>query len=242
MASIPLSEQHVLIERLICAQSAVYDIDRYGEISWIIDPGALSALWRALHHAVLPLMPAAVLTDAFRDLRTYQGIELGMRQGVHPIETRIGEFYRLKTSDVQLWRRCIIERSDVHKTLAPLWQCYDIICEVYDDLCDIDEDLDTYNCNRFLMSIQRRGIKETTAEIVNFVTEQAQAASRILDEVKAVPGARRLYWYISVQVRKVLISLERKRAMRLATFSRHTTAPCDHRVVMPIGYRCVNIA
>ena len=58
------------------------------------------------------------------------------------------------------------------------WSYYDLITEINDDIADVTEDLHTYNGNRFLISILRKGEKKTAEQYHGYlekVTSKAQS-------------------------------------------------------------------
>ena len=68
------------------------------------------------------------------------------------------------------------ELNDVWPEKA--WTYYDRITEINDDIADVTEDLQTYNGNRFLISILRKGEKKTAEQYRSYldkVTSKAKA-------------------------------------------------------------------
>jgi hypothetical protein len=54
---------------------------------------------------------------------------------------------------------------------------YDRITEVNDDIADLVEDLKTFNGNRFLISILRKGIRKTVKQYQTFLLEVTAEAN-----------------------------------------------------------------
>lgn len=145
--------QKQLTVKLSLLQRTIYALDCYGETSWDIEHQVLEVLWQNIYGQLMSW--ELTLKDAghlLEDMQAYQQVELQLRKGVLPTSLPLEEFYYLKTCDVRLSRKLIATSSKGLCTDQQLllWNCFDIISEVYDDLSDIEEDLFDFNCNRFL--------------------------------------------------------------------------------------------
>jgi hypothetical protein len=191
VAGLSEKESSWIMSGLTTFQQCIYELDVYGESVWEIEDSKLSMIWEkiyaTLHFFGLNRNEMALLV---RDIKKYQNIELGLRSGISPLGLDIRHFYHLKTCDVRLSRTLIQLIAQPKFTKPPmmeLWNCYDIIGEVYDDMVDVAEDSRTYNCNRLLVENELFGANQVQASYRNLVsTVQTEAAQLI----KNVPGDR----------------------------------------------------
>ncbi len=175
-----------VFSKLIALQKCVYLLDRYGELAWHIKPEALAIIWGNITARVEAFGCEREATALLRDMKKYQGIELSMRHASSPSEIRISNFYFLKTCDVRLSRRLISSFGPCSEECTQAWGWYDLASEVCDDLNDVDEDLETYNCNRYLLKLRSQGFLPTQSEYHEFLNRIRKGVT----ELTSIGGRR----------------------------------------------------
>ncbi len=167
--------------KLTDLQYRIYLLDAYLESQWELDPDQLKSYWQAIVEALSAFQysPKQVKSQ-LAEIRLYEHIETNTRLNKWPTKVSFKEFYTTKSCDVRLMRH-LIYRS--HPALNDIWDenawaYYDLITEINDDIADVTEDLPTYNGNRFLISILRKGEKKTAEQYriyLEKVTSKAHA-------------------------------------------------------------------
>ncbi len=149
---------------LVDIQYQIYLLDAYLEGQWDLDKNALSSCWKKIKESVAKLnYTSSQIEDLLREIRDYERIERNCRKGIWPTKVSFKKFYTTKSCDVRLIRHLIY---DANPELNRIWKekdwaYYDLITEMNDDITDIQEDLNTYNGNRFLISALRKGSLKT---------------------------------------------------------------------------------
>ena len=167
--------------KLTDLQYRIYLLDAYLEGQWELDPEQLKAYWQAINKALSAFdYSAKKLKSQLAEIRMYELIETNTRLNKWPTKVSFKEFYTTKSCDVRLMRHLIYRSypalNDVWNENA--WAYYDLITEINDDIADVTEDLPTYNGNRFLISILRKGEKKTAEQYRSYlekVTSKAHA-------------------------------------------------------------------
>lgn len=162
-------------------QYRIYLLDAYLEGQWVLDPAQLKSYWQAINEALSAFdYSAKKIKSQLAEIRLYEHIEKNTRQNIWPTKVSFKKFYTTKSCDVRLMRHLIYrahpELNEVWHENA--WAYYDLITEINDDIADVTEDLPTYNGNRFLISILRKGEKKTAEHYHRYlekVTSKAQS-------------------------------------------------------------------
>lgn len=182
LAGLTKNELRWFMRGLTSFQRALYQLDLYGESVWEIDEAELNAIWEIIYDKLNFFdISRKEMTFLLRDIKIYQGVEVGLRSGRTPLALDIRDFYNLKTCDVRLARTliCMIG-GDAESTAMDLWNCYDIISEVCDDMVDIAEDLTTYNCNRLLIEKHLLGVNQVYSSYSDLISRVRVEASAML--------------------------------------------------------------
>lgn len=156
---------------LVAVQETIYRLDKYGESHWAIENTKINGIWHDIHGAIsdadTKMLARPHVIRSLNELRSYQDIEIALRFGIDPLAVDISNFYYLKSCDLRLCRTLATEHLGLKSPrLAEfqLWRVHDICGEIKDDLDDLEEDTSTFNCNRFLISILKRGASYTGQE------------------------------------------------------------------------------
>ena len=160
-----LDKDKTFVSQLTDVQYQIYLLDAYLESTWSLEEEKLKDLWQHIEDALRKLIPEPEdLIPLLSEIVEYERIELNCRKNKWPTREPFKKFYTTKSCDVRLIRHLIYlakpELKEIWKEKA--WACYDLITEVNDDVTDIQEDLHTYNGNRFLISMLRKGRKKTS--------------------------------------------------------------------------------
>lgn len=170
----PISECLALVRGLEQLQSAIFDLDRYGEDNWIIEQTTLDRIWKVIRRRASVFGRNFRIEESLEGLKLYQRMELDIRSGIDVDQLDIFDFYRAKCCDVKLARTIVATRLS-RFSLSPFssdskyWDLYDLVSEVGDDLNDIEEDLNTYNGNRFLARCRNLGVAYALMEYRHFL-------------------------------------------------------------------------
>jgi hypothetical protein len=172
-----LDKDHRFIDQLTDVQYQIYQLDAYLEGAWILEKDTLKSLWDHIEKALRKLIPdEELIKPLLREIREYERIELNMRRSKWPTGERFKKFYTIKSCDVRLIRKLIyLARPELdHTWKESAWRYYDLITEINDDIADLREDLKTYNGNRFLIAVLRKGNQKTETRY----KDQLQAISK----------------------------------------------------------------
>ena len=174
LAGLNEKELRWFIRGLRAFQHSIYQLDLYGESSWEIEDIKLNAIWEEIYNNLSFFgIDRWGSYELVRDIKKYQEIELSLRKGNTPLGLDILDFYYLKTCDVRLARTLVYmfgKHTSANTRIIDLWNCYDIISEVYDDMLDVGEDSKTYNCNRLLIERNEYGfyrVYESYGQIIS---------------------------------------------------------------------------
>ncbi len=184
-------KRDALLTGLARLQWHIYVLDRYGETTWNVKRSDLLLLWRGIHAAAHELgVPSDLMGALLADIIVYQNVELGMRQGSIPVTEDVFAFYWLKTCDVRLMRAVLLWSAGdcVAPGFRRCLELADIVAEVNDDMVDVQEDEDDFNGNRFLLSREILGDKQT-------FTVYASLLTSVVEQIKVLQeGTRFLRW------------------------------------------------
>ncbi len=161
---------------LVALQFQIYLLDAYLESTWALDKSKLAGYWENIKTALAPFeLSEKAIKSLLREIRVYEHIEANCRIGKWPTEVPFKKFYTTKSCDVRLVRHLLYssypELNNYWEEDA--WKYYDLITEINDDVGDVIEDLNTYNGNRFLISILRHGHLATKASYDRFLSKTA---------------------------------------------------------------------
>lgn len=175
-----LKSDKTFIVKLKELQYKIYLLDAYLEGHWDLEKKELDLLWTGIIKALEPFdFSKKEIKSLLSEIKEYERIERNCRKNKWPVDVSFRKFYTIKSCDVRLIRHLI------YKTYPGLsvfwdedsWVYYDRITEINDDISDIDEDLKTYNGNRFLISILRKGSLRTLKQY-NAYLERTTAKSK----------------------------------------------------------------
>jgi hypothetical protein len=165
--------------KLTDLQYRIYLLDAYLEGQWELDPVQLKTYWKAISESLSAFQYSPKqIKSQLAEIRLYEHIESNTRVNKWPTKVSFKEFYTTKSCDVRLLRH-LIYRS--HPALNDVWDenawtYYDLITEINDDIADVTEDLPTYNGNRFLISILRKGEKKTAEQYRRYLEKVTSKA------------------------------------------------------------------
>lgn len=149
-----------LLSNLKKLQLSIYCLDKYFEHTWILHKRHIDGLWSNILSTLRKIVgDKQNLEELVRDIRAYQRLEESIRGSSLLLLPQLQRYYYLKTCDVRLARNIIMRRVSISLALPmrieylQAWELFDLASEVCDDLEDIDEDLGTFNGNRFLLEI-----------------------------------------------------------------------------------------
>ena len=174
-----LEKDKVFYAHLVDIQYQIYLLDAYLEGQWELDKSALASCWKKIKESLAKLSYSSSQIDKLlREIREYERIERNCRKGEWPTKVSFKKFYTTKSCDVRLIRHLIY---DAQPELRRIWKekdwvYYDLITEMNDDIADVIEDLPTYNGNRFLISILRKGSLKTEKQYRGYIDKTTSKA------------------------------------------------------------------
>ncbi len=165
--------------QLVDIQYQIYLLDAYLEGEWLLDKNKLKSCWSSISSSLAKLNYNDHQIDGLlSEIRNYERIERNCRKGKWPTAVSFKNFYTTKSCDVRLVRHLIYdaqpELNSIWKETA--WVYYDLITEINDDVGDVAEDLNTYNGNRYLISILRKGKIKTEKQYKTFLEKVTNKA------------------------------------------------------------------
>ena len=130
--------------------------------------------WQKIYQSLLALnIPKEAHDKYCRHIYKYQRHELDIRKEKLPTRLSMEYFYFYKSCDVKLLRKIIYQNNlNLSHTLKESkWRLFDLVTEINDDVVDLQEDIDTINGNRFLISLIQYGKAETQKVFSEFLKE-----------------------------------------------------------------------
>jgi hypothetical protein len=197
-----LDKDRAFVANLTEIQFRIYLLDAYLESEWILDPAKLKQHWDQIEEALRKLVPAPMnLQPLLAEIHEYERIELNCRKNKWPTRERFKKFYTIKSCDVRLIRHLIYEaHPSLEKTWKEkAWAYYDLITEINDDVADLFEDLATYNGNRFLISMLRKGTKKTGEQYKAQLTSISGKAKKYFQKEGEATDQNQLYAWTSTR-------------------------------------------
>lgn len=175
-----LSRKKTWINQLYHIQTQIYLLDAYLESQWVLEPSQISQYWKGIMDALETIGYTGKRAEKLvAEIRRYEKIETDCRHDKWPTRVNNKAFYTTKSCDVRLIRHLVYEAAPELKLhwKENVWKYYDLITEINDDVADIVEDLETFNGNRYLISILRKGIRKTTSRYAAFIEEVTRKAN-----------------------------------------------------------------
>lgn len=167
-------------QHLIDVQYQIYMLDGYLESQWEIHKKDLREYWDAINSSLHQMgYKKKQISSLVTEIEEYQRIERDCRKDKWPTSVSFKKFYTTKSCDVRLIRHLIYQS---HHDLENLWKekswvYYDLITEINDDIADLEEDIRTYNGNRFLISILRKGAEKTRNDYEQYLRNLTEKSS-----------------------------------------------------------------
>ena len=184
------------VTRLYKLQEVIYDLDLYLESNWDIKKRDLRERWSAIHEALEAFdVKKKDFEDYTMDIARYEAYELDLRKSKLPISKSFETIYSCKSCDVKLIRKLIYRHApDLKKKVREKdWVYYDFISEVNDDIDDVFEDCESWNGNRYLISVLKRGKGKTRRAYKGFLDMTGKAARKHFKKKKKDPYQLQLY-------------------------------------------------
>ena len=207
----PLSKDVGFKKRLSHLQYQIYLLDAYLEGQWELNDELLTTYWQNIYDALAGFgYTQSQSKSLLKEIRQYELIETNTRKNKWPTKESFKKFYTTKSCDVRLMRHLIYtahpELNDIWAEQA--WKYYDLITEINDDITDVTEDLDTYNGNRFLISILRKGSKRTTRQYRNYLQKVTLKAKSYFKQHRGVGENKLLLEWTLMRSDETLALLE----------------------------------
>jgi|SRR5687768_4660635 len=180
-----LDKDKEFVAEIINVQYQIYMLDGYLESQWELSKKETGLLWEGIVVSLQSMGYKDKEIDSMtREIADYEKIEKNCRKDKWPTSVAMKDFYQTKSCDVRLIRHLIYlkhpELSAVWKEKA--WQYYDIITEINDDVADLQEDVTTFNGNRFLISILRKGTDKTFHKYKEYLGKISNRANEYFAE------------------------------------------------------------
>jgi len=185
------------VARLYTLQEVIYALDHYLESNWDVRKRDLNAKWKAIYEALMAFdIRKKALSDYTSEIERYEAYELDLRKNKLPVTRSFETLYSCKSCDVKLIRNLIYRHAPDLKKRVPEkdWSHYDLITEVNDDIQDVFEDCESWNGNRFLISMLVRGKRKTRKAYKAFLDETGKAARKHFKSKKDAHRAQLYKW------------------------------------------------
>jgi hypothetical protein len=211
-----LEEKQEWIGHLIRIQTQIYHLDAYLESTWELDKRELESFWEAIRSSLSQLgYEKKEAGKMLKEIKRYERIEKDCRRDKWPTRIPLRKFYTTKSCDVRLMRHLIYDASPGLRGVwkENTWKYYDLITEINDDVSDVGEDLLTYNGNRYLISLLRKGVYNTTDTYKTFVKKVTEKADRFFKKHPKQELDHQLHDWIRVRSGETLKLLEHSQHM-----------------------------
>lgn len=179
-----LYEDKEFVANLINVQYQIYMLDSYLEGQWDLKKKQINQYWNRIFSALESMgYSTKEIAPMVREIEMYEKIECDCRKDKWPTKRSMKEYYTVKSCDVRLIRHLIYKAKPELKQLwkEKSWKPFDLITEVNDDVADIKEDLKTYNVNRYLISILRKGGEKTHKQYQSFLQKNILKAKDLFE-------------------------------------------------------------
>ena len=180
-----LDKNKKFVNDLIHVQFQIYMLDAYLESQWELNKKEIKVLWRAIRDSLSAMGYSDKKIDKMvREIEDYERIEQDCRDNTWPTKVSMKKFYTTKSCDVRLIRHLIYKAEPRLEEMwkESSWKYYDIITEINDDVADVQEDINTFNGNRFLISILRKGTDKTRKQYMQYLTKITSDAAEYFSE------------------------------------------------------------
>ena len=176
------------LNSLMKLQLSIFLYDSELEKSWNPSNEILAKYWKGMEIELNLLgVRNELLADYLFQIRVYADNELSMRHGKKLSDLPIFKFYYYKSCDVRLMRRLLYKAGSQDDVVSYSdWLLFDMITEINDDILDVEEDLSTFNGNRFIWSIREKGWESTLNDygsaidaVENAIEDKLHNCSRI---------------------------------------------------------------
>lgn len=184
------------VTRLYHLQEVIYALDNYLETNWDLKKKQLKEHWLQIHEALAAFGIEKKDWKKFTgEIHNYEALEIGLRKKKLPVRKSFDKLYASKSCDVKLMRTLIYRHAPElkEKVSEKEWVYYDLITEVNDDVQDVFEDCETWNGNRFLISVLAKGKNKTRKAYKDFLDKTGKAARRHFKKKKKDPYRMQLY-------------------------------------------------
>ena len=168
------------VSDIINVQYHIYMLDGYLESQWELEKKKIKLLWEAINASLEAIgFSPKQINSLTNEIKDYERIERNMRKDKWPTKESFKDFYTTKSCDVRLVRHLIYNAfPDLQSSWKEkAWRFYDIITEINDDIADLEEDIRTFNGNRYLISVLRKGFDKTYHQYKEYLTGISQKAN-----------------------------------------------------------------
>ncbi len=175
-----LSRDKDFVADIINVQYQIYMLDGYLESKWDLNKKEISHFWDGIFIALEAMgYKDKQISSMVTEISDYEKIERNCRKDIWPTKVSMKDFYLTKSCDVRLIRHLIYRaHPDLDKMWKErAWEYYDIITEINDDITDLQEDTNSYNGNRFLISILRKGNDKTFTQYRDYLGDITSRAN-----------------------------------------------------------------
>ena len=206
-----LSSNKPLIRHLYNIQTQIYHLDAYLESNWKLDEHKLDQYWQSIMQSLEAIGYSGKQGNKLvAEIRQYERIEKDCRRDKWPTRVPFADFYTTKSCDVRLIRHLVYEAAPALTAhwKENVWKYYDLITEINDDVSDLYEDIDTYNGNRYLVSMLRKGIHKTTKRYAGFIEKVTEKANDFFEKHPRQERDRHLHEWILTRSTETLTLLD----------------------------------
>jgi hypothetical protein len=178
-----LDQDKEFVASIINVQYQIYRLDAYLESQWELDRKVIKSLWRAIFVSLESMgYKKKQIEKMVGQIGDYEKIERNCRKDEWPTSVSLKKFYLTKSCDVRLIRHLIYKAHPDLKELFKenAWEYFDIITEINDDISDVLEDIHTYNGNRFLIAILRKGADQAVKKYKDYLSALTTQANEYL--------------------------------------------------------------
>jgi hypothetical protein len=213
-----LVKNTAFVNHLIDIQYQIYMLDAYLESRWDLAAKELDQYWKNIKDALIKAgYHKKEIKKLTREIKKYQKIEMDCRKDKWPTKVGFKKFYSTKSCDVRLIRHLIYK---AHPDLEKIWEeaswnCYDIITEVHDDIADLQEDIATYNGNRFLISILRQGAGKTIEDYESRLNAISEKAHSYFEDKNEIGQNKQLAAWTQARAKETIKLLKSKEEAKL---------------------------
>lgn len=158
------------IDQLYVLQTCIYELDKYIEMHWELNPMQISKLWHSVEMLLADFgYRPEHIRELLRSFQIYFDREQNLRAGHFPSYIAIEDFYFHKSCDVKLHRQIIADKAHIEPVTRHDWEVFDLITEINDDIADLSEDAATFNGNRLLISLNLGDEQATFQEYLSLI-------------------------------------------------------------------------